>query len=161
MSRVQLAALLAFLVAISFSVGSPRAQGQGIFEAPMVDVNPGPNAEVPGSEGKIEREGEFKVEIPGTPAGTYTVCLFHDDVTSHFLGTVTVDEDGELKLEGNLTQPPTTPLVEPGAVLVHPDFRVFMDAAGSCTGVPEFRSGLRVGTSLSPPNLLGGRARTK
>jgi hypothetical protein len=144
MIRRQLTALLALLVAVSFNVGTAQAKGQGIFEAPMVDVNPGPNLEVPGSEGKIEREGEFKVEIPGIPAGNYRVCLFHDDTVSHFLGTALVEEDGELKIEGNLTMDPAAPPVEPGAVLVNPDFRVFLGAEGECTGAPEFRSGLMI-----------------
>jgi hypothetical protein len=152
MIRRQLTAVLAVLVAVSFNIGTAQAKGQGIFEARMVDVNPGPNFEVPGSEGKIEREGEFKVEIAGIPAGTYRVCLFHDDTVSHFLGTVLVDQGGELKLEGNLTMDPTAPLVVPGAVLVNPDFRMFLGDVGDCTGAPEFRSGLRVGTSSGPPS---------
>ena len=95
MIRRQLMAVLAVVVAVTFNTATAQGKpGKGIFEAPMVDVTL--NVEVPGSEGKIEREGAFKVEIPGVAAGTYRVCLFHNDTVSHFLGTALVGEDGEL-----------------------------------------------------------------
>lgn len=54
--------IVALAVALLLGLTASAAHaGKGIFEAPMISVNSG--AEVPGSEGKIERDGIVKVEV--------------------------------------------------------------------------------------------------
>jgi len=67
----------------------------GIFEAPMVEDG---GAEFPGSEGKIGRDGSWKVEIPGfvTEEETYQICLETTDGTTLLRDGVSVS-DSELK----------------------------------------------------------------
>ncbi|HXH83167.1 MAG TPA: hypothetical protein VNN07_09590 [Candidatus Tectomicrobia bacterium] len=87
--------------------------------------------EVPGSEGKIERDGTFKVEVPVVDPGTYTLCL-HTGLTSVALGTATLAEAGELKFQGDLG--PMT-LAAP-AFVIH--------SGSDCAGPDAYLSGLTI-----------------
>jgi hypothetical protein len=91
--------IVTVVIALSLGLSTSAAHaGKGIFEAPM--VVPG-GAEVQGSEGKIERDGIVKAEVPTAVAGTHTLCVHSGDVSVQ-LETKTLDEDGELKLSGDL-----------------------------------------------------------
>ena len=78
-----------------------------------------------------------EVEVPGTPAGTYKVCLFYDG-GSNFLGAVTLLLTGKLELKGDLTPG----VLASGTVLVNPESRVYSGGTpDTCDGTLEFRSG--------------------
>ena len=120
--------IVAIAVALLFVLtASPAHAGKGIFEAPMVSATTG--AEVPGSEGKIERDGIFKVEVPAADAGMYTLCV-HQGLSSIPLGTTTLTTGGELKFEGDLS----------AMTLVAPYFVIH--SGDSCTGSDAYVSGL-------------------
>jgi len=103
MSKSLLGLFVAVLFVLGFSAGIANA-GAGIFEAPQVSS---PGAEVLGSEGKIKRNGDYKIEIEGVPAlTTFEICIQDINLNGGnpiFLRNATSDEDGELKVEGNLS----------------------------------------------------------
>ena len=98
MSKSLLSLFVAVLFVLGFTAGIANA-GKGIFEAPQVSND---GVEVSGSEGKIERDGDYKVEIePVTPSTTFDICL--DDTSgTDILRDGTSDADGELKVDSNL-----------------------------------------------------------
>ena len=97
--------LFVVFVAVLFVVGltagiayaKPDDWFAGIFEAPFVADE---GTEFEGSEGKIGRDGSWKVEIPGfgevTEEETYQICLETTDGTTLLRGGVSVS-DSELK----------------------------------------------------------------
>ena len=119
---------LAVALLLALTTSAAHA-GKGVFEAPMVSVVSG--AEVPGSEGKIERDGTFKAEIPTADPGTYTLCV-HQGLSSIPLGTTTLVEADELKFEGDLS----------AMTLVAPYFVIH--TGGDCTGAEVYMSGLTI-----------------
>jgi hypothetical protein len=120
--------IMALAVALLLGLTASAAHaGKGIFEAPMVSASSG--AEVPGSEGKIERDGIFKVEIPTADPGTYTLCV-HQGLPSIALGTTSLADAGELKFEGDLS----------AMTLVAPYFVIH--SGTDCSGADAYLSGL-------------------
>lgn len=111
-------------------MASAAHAGQGIFEAPM--VNTSTLAEVPGSEGKIERDGAYKVEIPSADPGTYSLCLHYAGGNMVLGDPIVLAEADELKFEGDLA---TMTLVAP-YFGIHP--------AADCTTAATYMSGLSV-----------------
>lgn len=115
------------LMALGLGLGQAHA-AKGIFEAPMMESV----GEVDGSEGKITRLGEYKVEVPSVDAdGHYTVCLNHDDglnggAEEDFLETQFLMGGDELKAEG------TTDLDD----FYGPEFRVYFSAGTSGASAP-------------------------
>lgn len=99
--------LLVLVVAVLFVIGLTAVKvfadpgEKGIFEAPQV-VDMG--AEVGGSEGKIERNGDYKVEIdPAFAASTtFDICIFDINLGTVFLQQAASDADGELKVTSDL-----------------------------------------------------------
>ena len=119
-------ATLAVALLLGLTASAAHA-GKGIFESPMVSASSG--AEVLGSEGKIERDGVFKVEVPTVEPGTYTLCV-HQGLSSIPLGTTTLAESGEVKLEGDLS----------AMTLVAPYFVIH--TGSDCAGPEAYVSGL-------------------
>ena len=73
---------------------------KGTFEATFLDNSS--HTVVPGSEGKLNTNGDYKVEIEGVPIGTYQVCIVDNSLNMpYLLEEKDVDEDGELKVDGN------------------------------------------------------------
>ena len=95
-------------------------------------VNTSTLAEVPGSEGKIERYGAYKVEIPSADPGTYTLCLHHGGGNMVLGAPVVLAESDELKFEGDLT----------AMTLVAPYFGIHLGE--DCSAAAAFVSGLSV-----------------
>ncbi len=101
-----LTAAAALVAGFGFAGTANAGPGEkGIYEAPMMDSG----GEVDDSEGKIERNGDYKVEIePVADDRDYDVCLVFDTVlggtpTELHLETVTVDDgETELKSEGDV-----------------------------------------------------------
>jgi hypothetical protein len=99
--RKPFAVFVALLFVIGLTGGMAYAKPAnwfaGIFEAPFVADG---GAEFEGSEGKIGRDGSWKVEIPGfgvvTEAETYEICLETTDATTSLRSGVSVS-DTELK----------------------------------------------------------------
>ena len=120
---------LTFALLLGLTASAAHA-GKGIFEAPLVNASIG--AEVPGSEGKIERTGAYKVEVPTADPGTYTLCL-NTVGSSLVLGTpIVLAEAGELKFVGDLT----------AMTLVAPYFAIH--AGADCSATAAYVSGLSV-----------------
>jgi hypothetical protein len=113
------------------------ANFKGTFEAPFIDV--GAEQEVQGSEGKLNTNGEYKVEIEtGVPNATYQVCINTMNVPA-FLQEMTTDEDGELKAKGNIL---ATVIIQ---YLQAPSFQVRTAPSGTCGGTLVYESGLAIG----------------
>ena len=99
--RKPFAVFVALLFVIGLTGGMAYAKPAnwfaGIFEAPFVADG---GAEFEGSEGKIGRDGSWKVEIPGfgevTEAETYQICLETTAGTTLLRSGVSVS-DSELK----------------------------------------------------------------
>jgi hypothetical protein len=130
-------------LALGLAAGTAEAgpNEKGIFEAPMVPVNGACDlvygGECDDSEGKVERNGDWKVEIQGvTPDEDYEVCL-HDAGGFQWLAEVTSDEDGELKATE----------LSLGAAHVaigtyqRPRLVVRLDRGGDCDGPHQYDSG--------------------
>ena len=103
-----------------------------VYEAPFVAVGGG---QVLGSEGKVNEDGSYKVElqIPAFPNTTFEVCAVYDGGYL-FLTDVTTTEDGELKavgLEGAI----------PAGNYQQFSFVVGADSANDCLGTPMWLSG--------------------
>lgn len=82
-----------------------RPGEKGVFECPFVEDD---GSEIDGSEGKIERDGDYKVEIEGSPIACeteYTVCLCDVNAGCVALETLTTGEcpdEVELKSTGSV-----------------------------------------------------------
>ena len=139
--------LLAILVAAMFVsglAGGTAYAGKGIFEAPLV-ANGG--AEVAGSEGKIERGGDYKVEIEGIAAlTTFEICILDIQVGLVFLQDSTSDADGELKVDRNLnTDAPASFPAGMTTTLQAPTLQVLANSgADDCSGAVVWESGMDV-----------------
>lgn len=138
--------LLAILVAAMFVsglAGGTAYAGKGIFEAPLVADG---SAEVAGSEGKIERDGDYKVEIEGIAALTpFEICIFDVQVGLVFLQDPTSDADGELKVDSNLNADAAGSF--PAATtttLQAPTLQVRESGADDCSGAVIWESGMDV-----------------
>ena len=128
-------ALLTAVAALALVFGLGPAVAEGIFEAPFV-ANAG--AEVDGSEGKIERDGDYKVEIePVTPSTTFEICLVDVNLGTVFLRDEDSDADGELKVDSDLNSDAAATFPAATTVTLQaPRFQVRDDAvvAGTCDG---------------------------
>ena len=116
----------------------------GIFEAPFVADG---GSEFAGSEGKIGRDGSWKVEIPGfeTTEATYDICLETTDGKTLLRNGVVVS-DSELKEEclaaaGACSAGGGSPV--PGGDHQAPRLQVREDDV-DCDGAIEAESGLTV-----------------
>jgi len=135
---------LSLILALALFLGSNTvfavkgANFKGTFEAPFIDVDTG--MEVQGSEGKLNTDGRYKVEIEtGDPNVTYEVCIHYVPNMTGFLQDKTTDEDGELKAEGNILD---TVIVQ---YLQAPSFQVRLDSANDdCSGTLVYESGLAI-----------------
>ena len=122
-------ALLAMLFANVISVSAARA---AIYETPFLASDGLGYLMVSGSEGKVNEDGSYKVEIlTGEPNFTFAVCSITAlDPIPQYLTDATSDSDGELKQFGTL----------PAGV--YPGFAFLIsDTAGVCSGVVRFVSG--------------------
>ncbi|TDI95898.1 MAG: hypothetical protein E2O29_03600, partial [Deltaproteobacteria bacterium] len=102
MSKSLLSLFVAVLLVVGFAVvNTMAAPGEkGVFESPQVSNG---GVEVDGSEGKIERDGDYKIEIePITPNLTVQICIFDINLGIVFLQDTASDADGELKVVSNL-----------------------------------------------------------
>jgi hypothetical protein len=136
----------------------------GTFEAPFVDAVD--VSQVPGSEGKIGFNGEYKVEIPTAQVAiAFDICLVTDNLGTVFLRDAVSDEDGELKVESSLGQdrPDVFGTVTgTTTTLQAPRFQVRADsAANDCTGALLFESGLDITVSAEGTPAGGQRSRRK
>jgi len=123
----------ALIFALLFGLTASVAHaGKGIYEAPMLDLNT--SAEV--GEGKIERDGTYKVEVSQAAVGTYKLCVHYNNTSSSWLGTVDLLEAGELKF----------PVADLGTgAMIAPYFMIYMGGtAQQCDGTPVYESGLSV-----------------
>ena len=99
--------VVAVLLVVGFAVVDTMARPgeKGVFECPFVEDG---GSEIGGSEGKIERDGDYKVEIEGSPIACeteYTVCLCDENAGCVALDTLTTGEcpdEDELKSTGNV-----------------------------------------------------------
>ena len=116
---------------------------KGTFEVTFIAVSTG--TEVPGSEGKLNTNGQYKVEIEGIAAGIYQVCIVDNSMNMpYFLEDVIVDEDGELNANGNFLD------TYGGVAYIHaPSFQVRSGSQGACDGTPMYESGVAF-TTPSP-----------
>ena len=113
------------------------ANFKGTFEAPFIDVDTG--LEVQGSEGKLNTDGRYKVEIEtATPLTDYQVCISNSMNVPHFLQNVTTDEDGELKAVGNVLDNNAINYIQA------PSFQVRSGSADNCSGTLVYESGLAI-----------------
>lgn len=108
---------------------------KGIFESPFVAISDG--VEVLGSEGKVGRFGQFKVEIQTASSNTtFGICKVTGG-SETFLADATTDDDGELKAVGGA-----------GSIAVGNyaefSFRVRTDSANDCSGTLMWESGFSV-----------------
>lgn len=137
--------LLAILVAAMFVsglAGGTAYAGKGIFEAPLVADG---SAEVAGSEGKIERDGDYKVEIEGIAALTpFEICIFDVQVGLVFLQDSTSDADGELKVDSNLNTDAAVSFPVGTTTLQAPTLQVRESGADDCSGAVIWESGMDV-----------------
>jgi hypothetical protein len=134
---IQSIAALTAALCLAWSYPAVAQQFRGTFEAPFVDV--ALQTEVPGSEGKIGDEGQFKVEINTAPDSPLQICLVTENLEPLFLADVVSDEDGELKVEGTLPLGASIP-----TTLQAPRFQVLTGAPATCGGGVVFESGLTV-----------------
>jgi hypothetical protein len=137
-------AVLTAALSMAWSYPAVAQQFRGTFEAPFVDV--ALQTGVPGSEGKIGDEGQFKVEIQTAPGSAFQICLVTENLDPLFLADVVSDEDGELRVEGTLPLAPGTP-----TTLQAPRFQVLTGASGTCGGTLVFESGLSVTVPVAAP----------
>ena len=144
---------LVLTLALFLSSSTAFAEFRGTFEAPFLEVST--STEVPGSEGKLNTNGDYKVEIEDVAVGTYQVCIVDNSTNvPYFLEDVILDEDGELKAEGNILD---------DYVIDHiraPSFQVRTGSPGDCNGatlVYESGLGLVFGESedVGPPEDKG------
>jgi hypothetical protein len=123
----------------------------GTFEASSVNAAGG---QVRDSEGEIERNGDYKVEVrTARAATTFEVCLAVEDGLNAFLRDAVSDEDGELQVESNFGQD-RPDLFAPGTpvTLRAPRFEVRANsAANNCRGTLLFESGLVVTVGVESP----------
>ena len=134
---LSLALALALFLGSNTAFAVKGANFKGTFEAPFIDVDA--QAEVPGSEGKLNTDGRYKVEIEtATPLADYQVCINDYMNVPHFLQNVTTDEDGEFKAEGNILD---TVAIQ---YLQAPSFQVRSGSAGNCAGTLVYESGLAI-----------------
>ena len=88
-----------------FAQGQPN-DCQALFESDIIDIDPEVGDDLDKGEVWFREDGSFKVEIEGETLvenGVYTVILYNflDDSQTE-LGTMTINEDGEGVLTGNL-----------------------------------------------------------
>lgn len=134
---LSLALTLALFFGSNTAFAVKGANFKGTFEVPFIDVVA--QAEVPGSEGKLNTDGRYKVEIEtGDADATYQVCIHYEGIATEWLQDVTTDEDGELKAEGNIL---ATIAVD---YLQAPSFQVRSGSAGNCSGTLVYESGLAI-----------------
>lgn len=133
--RRLISGVLSSLVALAFIAWPAHAAD---FEGPLVNANGG---QVEKSEGKLDGDGEWKVEAVTSLTNTvFDICLVYvanEVPTVLHLGDATSDEDGELKAEGTLN---------PGTYdFQAPSFQVRGDTLdNSCTGPLYYETGLTV-----------------
>ena len=90
-----LISLFVILCASAMSIASVKA---AVYEAPFVATGGG---QVPGSEGKVNEDGSYKVEIPtAIPNTKFEVCRIDFINGPVWLADVTTTDDGELKKIG-------------------------------------------------------------
>jgi hypothetical protein len=134
---LSLALTLALFLGSNTAFAVKGANFKGTFEAPFIDV--GTSQEVPGSEGKLNTNGQYKVEIETGAANALTdfkICINNFTNVPLFLQPVTADEDGELKAEGNIGV--TT-------IIQAPSFQVWSGGiAETCDGTLVYESGLAI-----------------
>lgn len=88
------------LLAVLFaSVINIHAALAAIYEAPFVNAG---GDQVAGSEGKVNTDGSYKVEIPttGMPETTFSICRIDFNHGSVWLADTMTTDDGELKKIG-------------------------------------------------------------
>jgi hypothetical protein len=131
---------LALTLALFFGSSTAFAF-KGTFEAPFLDVtDPAAPVEVPGSEGKLNTNGEYKVEIEtGSSDATFKVCISNSMNVPLFLQDETTDEDGELKAEGNILDDYVIDHIQA------PSFQVWSGGDDeTCNGTLVYESGLAI-----------------
>ncbi len=137
-------------LALGLSVGTAYAEPpggfkKGIFEGPMVDTAAGtctdtePDGECDGSEGKVEGNGDWKVEINGVPviADQYEVCI--DDVLADPVSLADeLDPEGD---PGELKATDADGNIVPSNTYQRPSLQVRADTGDPCTGTLHFETG--------------------
>ena len=147
MSKSLLSLFVAVLLVVGFAVvNTMAAPGEkAVFESPMVPTGTdgcteSPAGECSESEGKIERNGDWKVEINGVPASTpYDICIEDDYAGETKIGDTTSNSDGELKAteaSGDEVQNDT---------YVNPRLVVRDDDVTDCAGTEQFTTGFSDG----------------
>jgi len=129
---------LALFLGSSTAFAVKGANFKGTFEAPFIDVDTG--MEVQGSEGKLNTDGRYKVEIEtATPLTEYKVCINNSMDVPHFLKNEATDEDGELKAVGNVLDNNGINYIQA------PSFQVWSGGdSETCNGTLVYESGLAI-----------------
>ncbi len=150
MVRSLLGLFLAVLFVVGYAAGiayaQPPGHGKGgnpngaVFESAMVEdagfcLNT--NGQCDLSEGKVKRNGEWKVELTLVTCSEemYDICVVYDGVNERIVEvlaeTVSPDEDCELKETGAV----------PNDLYISPSLEVRVANGDACSGATDFATG--------------------